>query len=170
LWCPTVSVMDPCTGEGQNNFLSTIPKTERHATAETLSASSYKGHGHYCKEPLTRAWQSMERYGPPLAMQHGHHLHKWNFTSFEIMAEISTLSLFPIYLDLQRWARVIVWEYFMRTGQSCLVSYNILYFFLRMLDPVCQKKVLIREWFCLALCLVLECWHCHFVVCWLSEY
>jgi len=121
--------MDPCTGEGQNNFLSTIPKTERHATAETLSASSYKGHGHYCKEPLTRAWQSMERYGPPLAMQHGHHLHKWNFTSFEIMAEISTLSPFPIYLVLRRWVRVIVWEYFMRTGQSCLVSYNILYFF-----------------------------------------
>lgn len=164
--------MHPCTGEGQNNFLSTIPKTERHATAETLSASSYKGHGHYCKEPLTRVhWQSMERYGPPLAMRHGRHLHKWNFTSSEIMAEISSISPFPIYLNLRQRARVIVCEYFIRTGQSCLGSYNILYSFFRMLDPACQKSPdKAQEWFCLALCLMLECWHWHFAVCRLSEY
>lgn len=164
--------MHPCSGEGQNNFLSTIPKTERHAMAETLSASSYKGHRHYSKEPLTRVhWQSMETYGPLLAMQHGRHLRKWNFSSSEIMAEISSISPFLIYLDMRQRARDIFWEYFIRTGQSCLGSYNILYSFWGcLIQPAKKSPDKSREWFCLALCLMLECWHCHFAVCRLSEY
>lgn len=98
-------------------------------------------------------------------MQRGLHLHKWNFSSSKIMAEISSVSPFPIYQDMQQWVMVIVCEYFIRTGKSCLGSYNILYSFLGcLIQPAKKSPDKTREWFCLALCPVLECWHWHFAV------
>lgn len=161
-----ISVMHPCTGEGQNNFLPHICKTERHATAETLSASSCKGHWHYRKKPLTRVhWQPMERYGPALLMQRGCHHCKWNFSSSEIMTEISPISP-GSRPPSSAWQ---IYKNFTRASRRCLLRCNVLYFFWSSL-PQKHSPARTGEWYCLALFLMVECWHCYFALCRVLEY